>query len=192
MSDSESESGEVLDPAEWVTSYGDDLYRYAWSRLRDQQMAEEVVQETFLAGIKFLDQFSGEGTQRGWLMGILKRKIIDQVRRRARVSRDSASGIPIDDEMFEKNGFWKHSATTWSSIPDDSVEASELWDIVKQCLEHLPGSLGDAFVLSVMEEMSSDDVCKELEISPSNFWVRMHRARLGLSRCVGARWGHSG
>ena len=74
----------TLKPAEWVDQYGDYLYRYAYSRLRDPNAVEEVLQETFLAGIRHHDQFSGRGSERGWLLGILKRKMIDFIRSRAR------------------------------------------------------------------------------------------------------------
>ncbi len=180
----------ALDPAEWVDAYGDFLYRYAVSRLRDSSAAEEVVQETFLAGIRHQNQFAGTGSQRGWLTGILRRKIIDHVRSRAKHHRQPG---PFDDEhdptalMFDEHGRWKKGALPPVS-PDQQIESRELWQIVRRCLTHLPRGQADAFVLSVMEEMESDEVCKELDISPSNLWVRLHRARLGLAKCVGSKW----
>jgi RNA polymerase sigma-70 factor (ECF subfamily) len=64
----------------------------------------------------------------------------------------------------------------------------ELWQVVRECLRNLPQGQADVFTLSVMEEMDTDEICSELDITPANLWVRMHRARLGLARCVGARW----
>ena len=69
-----------IDPSIWVDEYGDYLFRYAKSRLRDPNAAEEVVQETFLAGVRYSEQFAGKSSELGWLTGILKRKIIDYVR----------------------------------------------------------------------------------------------------------------
>ena len=182
-----------LDPSEWLDAYGDYLYRYALSRLRDTNAAEETVQETFLAGIKKFAQFSGEGSQRGWLLTILKRKIVDHVRQRARFDRDGAVGSEHDpiDRLFDRGGHWKHSVAAWMNAPADSIESSELWEIVEDCLTHLPKGQASAFTLSVMEELDSDQICEELGISPSNLWVRLHRARIGLANCVGARWDHS-
>ena len=177
-------------PDEWVDQYGDYLFRYAMSRLRDQNAAEEVVQETFLAGVRYAGQFAGRGSEQGWLLGILKRKIIDFVRRRAKDNR----AAPYEDEhdptaqMFDALGNWKNGAIKWSPAPDQRAESEELQAVVQDCLSTLPKGQADVFVLSVMEEMDSDEICNELNITPSNFWVRMHRARLGLAKCVGVKW----
>lgn len=194
ISPSESgKSGEVelyvLDPASWVDNHGDYLYRYAWSRLRDTNAAEEVVQETFLAGIRFQDRYNGKGAERAWLLGILKRKLVDYVRMRARFNRDgmAADGNDPTVQMFDGQGNWKAGALRFD-LPDRHMESMELWDVVKGCLSHLPTGQADVFVLSVMENMDSDQICRELDITPSNLWVRLHRARLALARCVGSKW----
>lgn len=184
--DSSAASPDTHEPTEWVDAYGDYLFRYALSRLRDSNAAEEIVQETFLAGIRFAEQFSGRGSQRAWLLGILKRKIVDYVRQRSRNDRDSSADSTAD--LFDEKGFWRKNAATWSAAPDGDIESRELWEIVRDCLSQLPAGQTDVFVLSVMEELDSEAICRELEITPSNLWVRLHRARLGLATCVGAKW----
>lgn len=179
-----------IDPELWVDEYGGYLYRYAYSRLREAYAAEEVVQETFLAGIRYREQFSGRGSQRAWLLGILKRKIVDYVRLR---SKYQCVGSQEDDndpsnQLFDEKGNWRPAALRWSTTADQQVESRELWQVVRDCLGHLPSGQADAFVLSVMEEMDSEEICRELDITPSNLWTRLHRARLGLAKCVGARW----
>lgn len=177
-------------PKIWVEEYGDYLFRYANSRLRDPNAAEEVVQETFLAGVRYSEQFAGTGSERGWLMGILKRKIIDHVRARNKHSHTE----PYEDEhdpsaqMFDAMGNWKPGAINWAPSPGQQLEMNELQVVVQDCLMGLPKGQADVFVLSVMEEMDSDEICETLDISPSNLWVRMHRARLGLAKCVGSKW----
>ena len=180
----------VLPPEQWVDQYGDFLFRYANSRLRNPAAAEEVVQETFLAGIRHVDQFAGRGSQRGWLLGILKRKIVDMVRSRARQERQTTYTDSSDPtvQLFDENGSWFSGAMRWSPQPDEKIQSRELWQIVANCLTTLPPGQADVFMLSVMEEMDSDAICRELNISPSNLWVRMHRARLGLAKCVGSKW----
>ncbi len=179
-----------LNPNSWVDEYGSYLFRYAYSRLRDSNAAEEVVQETFMAGVRYAEQFAGRGSERGWLMGILKRKIVDFVR--ARNKHDKVS--PYEDEvdpsaqMFDALGNWKPGAIKWSPSPEQGLELSELQRVVQDCLKSLPQSQADVFVLSVMEEMDSEEICRELNITPANMWVRMHRARLGLAKCVGSKW----
>ncbi len=179
----------IIDPSNWVDNHGDYLYRYAWSRLRDTNAAEEVVQETFLAGIRFQDRYNGKGPERAWLLGILKRKLVDYVRMRARFNRDgmAADGSDPTAQMFDQHGNWKAGAMRFE-LPEHQIESMELWDVVKGCLSHLPSGQADVFMLSVMENMDSDQICRELDISPSNLWVRLHRARLALALCVGAKW----
>ena len=177
----------ATDPEGWVDSYGDYLFRYAWSRLRDTNAAEEVVQETFLSGVRFRDQFQGAGSERGWLLGILKRKIVDHVRRRQRYDRDGASWEDEPDPsvmLFDRHGNWRNEVFR----PGQQIETAELWDIVQECLQHLPQGQADVFTLSVMEELDTDEICNQLQITPSNLWVRLHRARLGLAKCVGSKW----
>ena len=179
-----------VDPARWVDEYGDYLYRYAYSRLRDANAAEEVVQETFLAGVRYAEQYAGRGSEQGWLTGILKRKIVDYVRRRVKDNRASAYEDELDPsaQMFDAMGNWKSGAIKWSPAPDARQQANELQAVVKDCLKTLPKGQADVFVLSVMEDMDSDEICSQLDITPSNFWVRMHRARLGLAKCVSSKW----
>ena len=181
--------GHSIDPANWVENHGDYLYRYAFSRLRDTNAAEEVVQETFLAGIRFQDRYNGKGAERAWLLGILKRKLVDYVRMRTRFNRDGATadGSDPSGQLFDAQGNWKAGAMRFE-LPDREIESRELWDVVKGCLAHLPAGQADVFVLSVMENMDSDQICRELDITPSNLWVRLHRARLSLARCVGSKW----
>ena len=176
-------------PEDWVDEYGDYLYRYAYSRLHDANAAEEVVQETFVAGVRYQHQYSGRGSERGWLLGILKRKIVDYVRQRAKHAHEAGYEDQNDptEQLFDSNGRFKKGMLPDVS-PGRGMEARELWEIVRGCLKHLPQGQSDAFVLSVMEEMSSDEICRQLDITPSNLWVRLHRARLGLAKCVGSKW----
>lgn len=177
----------ALDPERWVDAYGDRLFRYAYSRLRDVGAAEEVVQETFLAGIRNQHQFAGVGSQHGWLIGILRRKIIDFVRVRAKSYEALEEEFDPTALLFDENGSWK-SGVLPAVAPEMHVESQELWGIVESCLKLLPRGQADVFVLSVMEEMSTEEICKELQITASNLWVRLHRARLGLAKCVGSKW----
>lgn len=188
--DSKSATVTPLEPQHWVDRYGDYLFRYANSRLRDANAAEEVVQETFLNGVKYQEQYSGKGAEQAWLLGILKRKIIDHVRKRNKQNQ----AAPYEDDpdptnqLFDEKGNWRLAAVPWSKRPDEAMESSELWKVVRDCMTHLPPNQADVFMLSVMEEMESEEICQELSITPSNLWVRMHRARLGLAKCVGAKW----
>ncbi len=190
MADGETVTEPTTDPDSWVDEHASDLYRYAWSRLRDSHAAEEVVQETFLAGVRHLKQHDGSGSTRAWLIGILKRKIVDHIRRRARYDRDGAATDLEHPESawFDAAGNWNGRGNAWLHPPDAAIESRELWEVVRSCLTKLPRGQADVFTLSVMEGMESDRICSELGITPANYWVRLHRARLGLAKCVGSRW----
>ena len=177
------------EPTAWVDQYGDCLYRYALSRLRSAEAAEEVVQQTFLAGLEHFSQFSGQGSVRGWLFGILKRKIIDLVRQRNRTTdlTDDGDGDPLD-QMFDRNGNWRQRVRSSLLQPLDQLEREEFWPILSQCLDGLPRNQADAFTFREMDEMGSEEICKELSITPSNLWVLLHRARIRLANCMKTRW----
>jgi len=178
-----------LHPATWVDQYGDYLFRYAVSRLRNSEAAEEVVQETFVAALKHVEQYEGKGVERAWLLGILKRKIIDFIRARNRTSTlMEADSNDISQTLFDRNGNWQKENAAVIQRPLDSLEREEFWRILHACLESLPLKQADVFVLREMDHQKTEVICKELEISASNLWVLLYRARLHLSHCMKARW----
>jgi RNA polymerase sigma-70 factor (ECF subfamily) len=188
MASSDSPSSGTADPATWVDRHGDTLYRYALSRLGNPDAAEEVVQETFVAALHSLDQYAGRGVEGAWLLGILKRKIVDYVRRRNRP--DSATGAETGEDpseaFFDHKGNWRSDPRVAKMRPDACLEREEFWQTFHGCLRRLPPRQADVFCLREMEELSSDDICKELQITASNLWVLLHRARLRLMRCMKA------
>jgi RNA polymerase sigma-70 factor (ECF subfamily) len=179
----------TIDPATWVDRHGDTLYRYAMSRLRDRESAEEVVQETFVSALQALNQYSGKGSEGAWLLGILKRKVIDCVRRRNRP--DSASGGDITDDpsqtFFDIKGNWRTDPRVVKQCPGACLEREEFWEAFRKCLERLSQRQADVFTLREIEELSGEEICKNLQISTSNLWVLLYRARLQLSGCMKAQ-----
>jgi len=178
-----------LNPAAWVDEYGDYLYRYAVSRLRDGEAAEEVVQETLVAALRHVDQYEAKGSERAWLLGILKRKIIDLIRARRRtVSLAEEDASDLSEAVFDRNGSWRDQVRSAGYQPLDALEREEFWRILRGCLETLPGRQADVFTLREMDDQSTEQICKELEITASNLWVMLYRARLQLSHCMKSRW----
>jgi RNA polymerase sigma-70 factor (TIGR02943 family) len=184
-----SRAGGTLDPGRWVDAHGNVLYRYALSRLRDPDAAEEVVQETFVAALEAREQYSGAGTEAGWLMGILKRKIVDLVRRRNRA--DSAAGGDSQPDpvelLFDSKGNWRVDPRLARGRPEAALEREEFWGAFRACLDHLPQRQADVFTLRELEEVESEGICEALGISTSNLWVLLHRARLRLIHCLKIR-----
>jgi RNA polymerase sigma-70 factor (TIGR02943 family) len=183
-----ADAGETkrLDPMHWVDAHGDYLFRYARSRLRDPEASEEVVQETFVAGLKGAGQYAGRGSERAWLLGILKRKIIDQVRRRSRaaVGGESETGDDLTELLFDNKGHWKNDPRIFGENPAAALESMDFYRLLQSCLDSLPQGQADAFTLREVEGEKSKEVCKVLGITSSNLWVLLHRARLKLAACM--------
>ena len=185
-----------VDPTTWVDEHGDYLFRYAVMRLRDDTLAEDCVQETFLSAIKAIESYGGKSTERTWLTGILKHKIIDHFRR-------SVKETPINEEdvdpaafdgLFNPEGRWKDhwnwsiKPTAWNVSPDAVFQETEFFKVLQGCLSKLPERVAGVFALREMDGLETVEICEILSLSASNFWVMMHRARMGLRRCVELKW----
>lgn len=173
------------EPAEWIKEYGDELYRYALSRLRRPHDAEDAVQETLLAAFKNRHNYQRRSHPRTWLVGILKSKILDRLRAAARQANETD---PTDlDIWFDENGHWRKRPKRWGD-PAAFAERSEFWQVVRGCLAKLPPRMAEAFTLRTIEEQKGEEVCRELAISSSNLWILLHRARMRLVRCLEINW----
>lgn len=178
-----------INPLNWFDQYGDFLYAYAHARLRDGAAAEDAVQETFLSAIQHKDQYSGAGAERAWLLGILKRKIIDIVRRRMKTrAADEDNQEDITAHLFNGKGHWRRDPRFASQTPDAALQHQEFMQVLRLCLDGLPDRQAEVFVLRELEDMDTDNIRMELELSPSNVWVLLHRARMRLSNCLQSKW----
>jgi RNA polymerase sigma-70 factor (ECF subfamily) len=186
---------QALNPETWVDAHGDYLYSYALLRLRDRELAEEMLQETFLAALKARHNFARQSSERTWLVGILKHKIVDHFRRSSRerpVADFEANSN--DDDRFHKSGEWAGHWTQegapkeWKDDPSQLVENQEFWEIFNRCLAQLPPRLAEAFTLREIDGLSSEEICEILDISPNNLWVMLHRARALLRRGLEVNW----
>ncbi len=158
-------------------------------RLRDADLAAEVVQETFLEALRGLERFRGGSTPRTWLVGILKHKIIDQHRVRSRRGVGQAGATENDDDtFFDARGSWKAGVVRWVEPPDDAALREEFWEVFRACLAAIPANYADAFTLVELEELSAREACELLGITPANLLARLHRARLHLRKALEERW----
>jgi RNA polymerase sigma-70 factor (ECF subfamily) len=180
----------AFDAEGWVDRHGDALYRWALIRLRHPEAAADVVQETFLAALDQRRRFEGRSSERTWLLGILKHKIGDVLRRRSRESpADGATPAARRPEggPFDRLGFWERGPRRWGD-PGSALESAEFWEVFQGCLAALPEHLAETFLLRELEGRDGPEVCQALSISPESFWKRMHRARLLLRECLERRW----
>jgi RNA polymerase sigma-70 factor (ECF subfamily) len=178
------------DPSEWVDRYGDYLFRYAMLRLRDRSTAEDLVQETFLAGIKDRKSFSGNSSESTWLVGILKHKIADHFRHQAREAPLEEGDIreQPDSSPFDGSGHWMNGPTDWGGNPADLYREKKFLDQLTKCLSGLSPNHANAFTLREIEGADTGEICKVLNVTETNLWVILHRARMLLRRCLEANW----
>lgn len=181
-----------LDSERWLDEHGDALYRYALLQLRDPDRAEDAVQETLVSAWQARENYRGEASVRTWLIGILKRKIVDQFRRDSReVSLDDPgpAGDDADDpvDLFRGDGHWARPPADWGD-PQRLMENGQFWELLHFCLERLPPKLANLFMLRELQEESTEKICKELSITPSNLWTMLYRARMGLRKCLDRNW----
>lgn len=177
-------------PADWVDRHGDALFWYAMLRVRESELAEEVVQETFLAALSAQKSFRTDSSERTWLIGILKHKIVDHFRRDSRRSgrEEAASSLDILGEEFDDSGLWRSRPGPWPHGGQEEIEQGEFREALWHCLGELPRRMAHCFVLRELEAMETKEICKVLDTSATNVWVTLHRARMGLRRCLEERW----
>lgn len=182
---------QLSDPSTWLDTYGDTLYRHALFRLQDAMLAEEIVQETLLAALQARHNFAGKSSEKTWLIGILKHKVIDHIRKAVRELPLDEAQYEFDsmcDEMFDGKGHWKIDVEQWSN-PDRSLEQQQFWRAMEDCISRLPDRLAILFVLREVDGMDSESICKELQISSTNnLWVMLSRTRMRLRKCLGRQW----
>ncbi|MBZ5509027.1 MAG: sigma-70 family RNA polymerase sigma factor [Acidobacteriia bacterium] len=184
----------LVDPATWVDEYGDYLLRYALSFVRDKQIAEDLVQETFLAALQSRSSFIGQSSEKTWLVGILKHKAVDYYRKTRRHTQFDANEDSDAQDGFVKTGrwagFWQtgFEPTNWQFDPGRSAEQNAFQGILNGCLSRLSPRLATVFELRELEQRNTKEICAELNISESNLWVMLHRARQCLRRCIELKW----
>jgi len=186
----------ATDPTLWVDAHGDYLYRYALVRVRDDAIAEDLVQETLLAALQSRHAYAGRSAERTWLTGILKHKLVDHFRRASRQAyTPQTEGEEFEhDELFRSEGPWKdhfdpaRAPVEWCAGPLELLEQGEFWEIFGKCLSPLPARVGSAFTLREMEGLASEEICEVLGITVNNLWVMLHRARMHLRRCLELNW----
>jgi RNA polymerase sigma-70 factor (TIGR02943 family) len=180
--------------AESLAEHRPYLMRFARLQLRNDAWAEDAVSETLLAALAKPQSFEQRAQLRTWLVGILKHKIIDAIRLRSReVALDSdedgsaSASDELDALMFKADGHFCTPPQDWSQ-PDQRMGSQQFFKILEACLDKLPPAMGRVFLMREWMELESDEICKELQISQTNLYVLLHRARLRLRECLQLNW----
>lgn len=179
----------TMNPKDWLDEHGDALYRFAMQRAQNEEVASDLVQETLLAAWKNHTSFSGESSVRTWLIGILKHKWIDHLRKeiRQRNQAEIADGDPT--AWFDpQNGAWLNQPHQWRDDPASLCQDDQFFKVLKSCAEALPDKQQLVFEMREFQGLESDEICKVCDISSTNLHVLLHRARLGLRLCLDKNW----
>ena len=166
--------GKRSDPACWVALHGEAMFAYARLRLGDSDAAEEAVQEALLAAYRSRDRFDGRSSERTWLIGILRHKVLDRIR------KDRREAEHTEEVKWYKRGHWAQKQQKWP----DTLEDEEIRGTVVKALEALPDQMRRALVLREIDRIPSETVCEILGVSRTNLWTLIHRGKLRLRRAV--------
>jgi RNA polymerase sigma-70 factor (ECF subfamily) len=167
------------------------LFRFAMLHLRNEAVAEDVVQDTLIAALEKPERFAGQSSLRTYLTGILKHKIIDVMRSSKRmqqidVAEDQSEDDAID-ALFKADGHTVDMPRQWGD-PDATLEQKDFFKVLEVCLEKLPPKTARIFLMREWLELETEEICKELSISTSNAWVVLFRARVKLRECLDLNW----
>lgn len=179
----------TIDPNKWIKSYADYLFNYTITRVSDRETAQDLVSETFLAGLKSMANFKGEASERTWLISILKRKIIDHYRK-INSKKGKAEVRMSYNSDAESEGDWleERVADPFDKTAEDTLENSELGTAIHDCIGKLPEKQANVFKMKTILGYDTETICNDLDITASNLWVIIHRARTALADCMEKSW----
>jgi len=185
---------ETTTPGQWVDAHGNYLFNFAVGQIRDPSVAEDLVQETFLAAFKARARFAGNSSERTWLVGILRHKIYDHLRHacRERAVRVDSEPTRRDEEAWDDAVLWMHDVAAENESPSRRLELAEFRANLELALGELPPRLAQVFQLYAVEDRPNREVCQRLNISESNLWVMLHRARTQLRAQLTDWWSGKG
>ena len=180
---------DTVNLSNWVEEYTEPLYTWAYHKLSNAELAKDFVQDTFLAAAEKMETFKGKSSPKTWLFSILNHKIIDYYRRKVNkpinMENQSFSNYFDENEGWNKNNVPKK----WQDEDDEHLLDNDEFNVIlSKCLDALPQQWNICVKLKYLTEKKGEEICQELEITPSNFWQIVHRAKLKLRDCIEKNW----
>ena len=179
----------TLNPDKWIDNYADYLFNYAVVRVNNSDVAKDLVQDAFFAALKSAKNFQGKSTERTWLVSILKRKVIDYYRKiNSKKGKAEVRMNFYDDGENEGSWLEERVPQSWNNTTEKDIENVELKNQLDTCIDNLPEKYALVFRMKTIQEFETEEICKELDITASNLWVIIHRARTQLRKCMEDNW----
>lgn len=177
-----------FDSGQLVDEHSDYLLSFAMSKISDLELAKDLVQDTFVSALTKIDTFEQRSKIRTWLTSILNRKIIDHWRKAETRYTDPVSNFFQGEEG--KAGLWLESQMSRKSLGtvEDDISQEETISELGECLDKLPEKWQGVVSSKYLDEKGSEDICNDFNITPSNLWVIIHRAKLVLRDCLQTKW----
>ncbi|WP_299284552.1 sigma-70 family RNA polymerase sigma factor [uncultured Mucilaginibacter sp.] len=182
-----------INPHKWVILYADYLFTYAITRLNDEELAKDLVQETFLAALEKTAQFKGNSSERTWLTAILKNKVVDVYRKNSSGPGKKSTVKEAEQEQQDffdsEDGHWNEAHRPQEfGVEQDPILNKEFNQILQNCMQKLPVLWLSVFTMKHMDDASTELICTELKVSVANFWVIIHRTKINLRACLQKNW----
>ncbi|MBW6480430.1 MAG: sigma-70 family RNA polymerase sigma factor [Bacteroidales bacterium] len=172
----------------WVVQHTEEMVRWAFQKTSSEEIARDLVQDTFLAAAEKYENFQGKSTPKTWLFAILNNKIVDHYRKQVRQPTISADNL--FSEVFDENGSWQSNRAPkdWHQDEEHLLDNEDFKDVLKKCMEALPDNWHSCVRMKYLLNKSGDEICQELGIAPTNYWQIIHRAKLQLRQCIDSKW----
>jgi len=174
------------DITSWVNNHSDDLYSWALYKTSSQEVAEDIIQDTFAAAVKSYEKFQRKSSPKTWLFTIANRLIIDYFRKKAK-----SNFVFLESDLIQNNfdnGAWKHQEGKGFTTDIALLDDPEFLEIYKLCLDKLPQRWKAIVISKYIELKDNKMICQEFEITQSNLWQIIHRSKLQLKNCLDSNW----
>lgn len=165
------------------------LIRHARMVVHEPALAEDLAQETLVSVLENPESHRGEASITTWATAILKNKIADwyrspHQRRRVYIASDDDEADPTA-MLFDEQGSYLEPVPVWQQ-PDGREAQRQIMSTLEGCLRHLPAQTGRVFMMREWLGFETAEICTQLGMSAENCRTILHRARMGLRRCMSA------
>lgn len=179
--------------SQWVKEYSRELMSWAVYKTSSKEIAEDLVQETFFSAIKQFESFEGRSQPKTWLLTILNNKIKEHYRKKGKLlfqhpSSQEVAAHRLTDDMFDEKESWSLNEVPKNWDEQNPLDNPEFNEMLERCIGHLPEKWRLAIIMKYRSDLDASQICQDLELSISNYWQIIHRAKLMLKKCVDTNW----